>query len=252
METRAQAPERPSFPREPVVPAKARHPRGSSSFPRKLVIPAKAGIHSYQQPLDSRFRGNDGLQKSFPVGRRAPDDDVRSSACGSRVDGDPGTGPGKPAIPAEARLSRESPLSSRKPVVPAKAGIHSRQDSLDSRFRGNDGLQKSFPAGRRAPDDDVRSSACVLGSMETQAHAPRKLVIPARARHSCGSPSFPRKRESTPTWGPWIPASVGMALRPPSPGGRPGLRIPALAGMTGSRGNDGSRKSFIRIPCVIG
>ena len=30
--------------------------------------------------------------------------------------------------------------ASRNPVIPAKAGIHFNQKSLDSRFRGNDGL----------------------------------------------------------------------------------------------------------------
>ena len=33
---------------------------------------------------------------------------------------------------------------SRKSVIPAKAGIHFNQKSLDSRFRGNDGLKKAI------------------------------------------------------------------------------------------------------------
>ena len=49
METRAQAPESPSFPRKPV-------------------IPAKAGIHSHLGSLDSRFRGNDLSARPLPVG----------------------------------------------------------------------------------------------------------------------------------------------------------------------------------------
>ena len=51
METRAQAP------RKPVIPC---HSRDLSA-----VIPAKAGIHSNQELLDSRFRGNDGMKESI-------------------------------------------------------------------------------------------------------------------------------------------------------------------------------------------
>ena len=32
--------------------------------------------------------------------------------------------------------------ASRKSVIPAEAGIHFNQKSLDSRFRGNDGLKE--------------------------------------------------------------------------------------------------------------
>ena len=32
---------------------------------RKPVIPAKAGIHFNKRPLDSRFRGNDGLKEAI-------------------------------------------------------------------------------------------------------------------------------------------------------------------------------------------
>jgi hypothetical protein len=79
-----------SFPRKHVTPAKARHPRESTSPPRKhvtpakagagnrlsVVIPAKAGIHLLPISLalsshpkldnmDSRFRGNDESRGAF-------------------------------------------------------------------------------------------------------------------------------------------------------------------------------------------
>ena len=41
-------------------------------------------------------------------------------------------------------VTRENPSSPRKPIIPAKAGIHCNQESLDSRFRGNDGLNKTM------------------------------------------------------------------------------------------------------------
>ena len=108
-------------------------------------------------------------------------------------------------------------------VIPAKAGIHT-------------------PAYRRPP------SPAVIPAPHRHSDAgrnpePRRLTLDATQHHSHipTSPSFPRKRESTPrpvatpgTTGFWIPACAGITV---VGGGCRyiGVWIPAFAGMTGWR-----------------
>ena len=76
--------------------------------------------------------------------------------------------PGKPVIPRHPHsspvISSHSPPS---PVIPAKAGIHFNQKSLDSRFRGNDGPGNDGPGNdglkKTMPPSFVRhqGSGCI-------------------------------------------------------------------------------------------
>jgi len=89
--------------------------------------------------LDSRLRGNDGVN---PTNSRRP-----------RAGGDPGS-PSKPRTPAPLWIpayAGMTVLTQPTPVVPAQAGTQARKANrvpppkLDSRLRGNDGVNPSTP-----------------------------------------------------------------------------------------------------------